>query len=329
MGRSSADDEALYAFARSLTARDIDIVCWVGRLGVLTTAQVTEAFFDGRKRACERLTRLHDAGLVERFRPFVPTGSAPHHYVVGRRGAVVWAAHDPAHPDHEEPQRAARRWRPGTAAAVAGRAGLVHQLGVNGVCTALLGHARRVPGAALLRWRTEGSFRTRATFLGSSPQVRPDAFLVWREHGLTVTGFIEYDRGTERPASRLVEKLPGYRGMERERGRASWLLFVFTSARHEDTARRALAGHADDLPIATATLDAGEDPAAMGWRPLRGGLYRLADLATLPLPRGSRDRIGDGSHAWRDRLLYGLDLDTDPPPHTRPEPVTGAGASPW
>lgn len=328
MGRSSTDDAALYAFARSLTERDIAIVCWVGRLGVLTTAQVTEAFFDGRKRACERLTRLHDAGLVERFRPFVPTGSAPHHYVVGRRGAVVWAAHDPAHPDHEEPQRAARRWRPGTAAAVAGRAGLAHQLGVNGVCTALLGHARREPGAALLRWRTEGSFRSRATVLGTSPQVRPDAFLVWREHGLTVTGFIEYDRGTERPASRLVEKLPGYQGTERERSRASWLLFVFESPRREDNARRALATHADDLPIATATLAGGEDPAGMVWRPLRGGLYRLADLTTLPLPRGSRDRIGDGSRSWSDTLLSGLDLDAEPPPDNPSEPVIPARA-PW
>ena len=296
-------------FARGLTDRDVEIVLLVARLGVLTTDQVAEAFFSGRKRAWERLTTLHQQAFLDRFRPFAPTGSAPHHYVLGKHGAVLAAVHDPDHPDHADPHRAGRRHRPGDTIAMQTRTRLAHTLGVNGVCTALLRHARHNRDSSLIRWRTETEIARHYPRRYDQP-VRPDAFFVWRQWGDDLTAFLEYDRGTERPSSRLAAKLDGYTAMETARGATSWVLFAFTSYRREQNVRHDLADHADRLPIATATLDPAEvNPADSIWRRLAATRYHdLADLAVAPKPQASLDRAGEG-RGWNDWLTRGLHED--------------------
>lgn len=305
--RTGADRELRYRYARGLTERDAAIVRLVAQLGVLTTDQIAEAFFTGRKRAWERLTTLHEQGLLDRFRPFAVTGSAPHHYLLGKHGAVLAAVHDPDHPDHHDPARAGRRYRAGDATAMQTRSRLAHSLGVNGVCTALLAHARDNRDCRLIRWRTETQIARHYPHPAMPPPVRPDAFLVWRQYGDDLDAFLEYDRGTERPASRLRAKLDGYAKMEDELGASRWVLFAFTSHRHEATVRRDLADQADRLPIATATLDPELSPAEAIWRPLRATRHHtLIDLTLADKPKASLDRAGT-KRAWRDWLTRNLD----------------------
>ncbi|GAA0731472.1 hypothetical protein GCM10010199_47940 [Dactylosporangium roseum] len=62
------------------------------------------------------------------------------------------------------------------------------------------------------------------------PSVRPDGHGVWAAQARTVPFFLEYDTGTERPLSRLVDKLDGYTDLARVTGRVWPVLFWLHSA---------------------------------------------------------------------------------------------------
>jgi hypothetical protein len=111
--------------------------------------------------------------------------------------------------------------------------------------------------------------------------------------------FLEYDRGTETLA-RLASKLDGYARFEAERGVAAWVLFAFTSARREATARRALCR--SDVAVATAVVPPDGRPRGAIWLPLdtEGERICLAELADERKPDGALARAAEGSlRAWR------------------------------
>lgn len=72
-----------------LTERDRLLVRLVGEHRVLTTDQLTAVGFANLTTARHRLSVLVRIGLLRRFRPHPPAGSAPWHYVLGPVGAAL------------------------------------------------------------------------------------------------------------------------------------------------------------------------------------------------------------------------------------------------
>jgi hypothetical protein len=282
-------DEQRLALARRLTDRDRHILRAVARHRVLTAEQIAAVFFDGRRRAQQRLRELHRLQLLDRFEPLRPAwGRVPLHYVIGRLGAGVLAAED-----GKDPDQALRRWKADRALVLGGSQRLFHTLGINAFYAALAGAARREPDCRLVDWMTEDECSAWADNI-----VAPDAYGAWSEGGRTVEFFLEYDRGTE-ALHRLADKLAGYETLETERGAATWVLFALGPKR-EPGARRALAGAT--VPVVTARLDHLARPQDDLWLPLAGtaGRLRLVELASAPKPPEALARAAaDSVRAWR------------------------------
>ncbi|HEU0130816.1 MAG TPA: replication-relaxation family protein [Mycobacteriales bacterium] len=293
-------EERLAAVGDRLTARDLTILRTLEQHVVLTTEQLTRLLFSSPVSAQHRLAVLHHYDLVDRFHERKDTGGhTSFRYVLGEAGAAVLALRrhgetdqgsDPRRP--ETPVRLDPRYRqPHHKIRVEHSQRLAHTLGVNELATALAGHARRTPGAALERWSSERRCR-----LWCGETARPDARLVWTENGRSVDVLLEYDRGTENH-HRLLDKIPGYRALQRDRGIASWVVFAFPSAGREAELRRAFAD-IDDVPIATAVPGC---PADAIWLPLRATRrLRLAELADVDIPLPARLRAAsDSARSWR------------------------------
>ena len=82
-GARTRDEAALLAAPAHLTGRDRLLVRLVGMHRVLTTDQLAALGFANITTARHRLAVLVRIGLLRRFRPHPPTGSAPWHYVLG------------------------------------------------------------------------------------------------------------------------------------------------------------------------------------------------------------------------------------------------------
>ena len=292
--RSRSADQRRMAIIRRLTDRDREIVRSVARLRVLTTQQLAEAFFPTKHRAWARLGDLVRMEMLHTFQPFATNyGSTQLHFVVGRNGAAMLAAEDEDNPS-ADPVRAAQRWREDRATAVGHRRSLPHLIGLNSIWAALTGHARRHPDEAGLDWGTEAETANWAQGI-----VRPDARINWSEGPRCVEALLEFDRGTERLAV-LTDKLHAYERLEEESGSTRWILFAFTSAGREASARAALA--CATAPVATATLDQHARPQDAVWLPLSHAheRVRLSALADVPLPSRALHRAASGSpRAWR------------------------------
>jgi hypothetical protein len=167
--------------------------------------------------------------------------------------------------------------------------------------------SRRAPArGSLRRWLND----TQAAALFDRA-VHPDAYLVWTcPDGNDLDAFLELDRATE-ARRRLADKLARYALLDAERGAATWVLFAFSSARREQTARHALATHRPAVAVATTTLRAGEE---LRWLPLSGGAaLDLTALAAAPRPPEALDRAATGGdRAWRFDPQH-IDPDEEPP----------------
>jgi hypothetical protein len=262
----------------------------VQRHRVLSASHIADVFFSTRKRGLVRLKALTDLGVLDRFQVLARRGEPnQYHYVLGRVGAAIVAADR-----GEDPDAVVRRWRGDTALVLARGQRLAHALGVSGFYAGLAAEARQGRGR-LAEWMTEAEGAR-----WSEGVVRPDGFAVWAEGGREVEFFLEYDRGTE-TLGRLAAKLDGYRRFEEERGASAWVLFAFTAAGRERTARRALDGV--DVPTATAVLGPGARASEAVWSPVgdsSGRRLRLAALADEPRPPEAAARAAEGSlRAWR------------------------------
>jgi len=76
---ASKDEAALLQASAHLTERDRLLVRLVGEHRVLTTGQLAALGFGNITTARHRLSVLVRIGMVRRFRPHPPTGSAPWH----------------------------------------------------------------------------------------------------------------------------------------------------------------------------------------------------------------------------------------------------------
>jgi hypothetical protein len=226
--------------------------------------------------------------VVDRFQPFISSGTAPMHYVLAPAGAAVLAAEDGL--DVKE-----LGYRHDRAFAVAHSLRLAHTVGVAEWFTALVDRARHSDareGAELGAWWAE----TRcARHFGDL--IKPDAYGRWTAQGSEIEFFLEYDLGTE-VLAKLAGKLAGYAGLAQATGITTPLLVWLPTSRREATARRLLHRAWRELdtpstvPVATAAAELlnpqaeHPSPADQVWLPLdnKGGqggvrreLHRLRD----------------------------------------------------
>src|SRR5580704_17377029 len=148
---STVSDQAVLSAAARLTTRDRKLIRLVGEHRVLTTTQVAALGFGSVITARHRLAALTETGALRRFRPHMPVGSAPWHYLLGPIGAVLLGAED----------RDDRKWASAVRAdrqiALERSQRLAHMTGVNWFFAALARHAREdIEGATELRmWLNE------------------------------------------------------------------------------------------------------------------------------------------------------------------------------
>jgi hypothetical protein len=323
-GAASKDEAALLQASAHLTDRDRELVRLVGEHRVLTTGQLAALGFGSIITARHRLSVLVRIGLLRRFRPHLPAGSAPWHYVLGPVGAAMLGVED----------RDEHRWAPhvraGRQLGLERSPRLGHMTGRNWFFAALARHARE-HGGELAEWLNEAGAAARCEHAAVRTDDRarlphPDGAGTWAEDGRAVSFLLEYDTGTEHLPV-LAGKLDGYAvlaaGLAWREQPCPVLLFCFGSPRREQAARRALAatGHADGLRIATAALDpSATSPAGAAWLPLHqaDGVVRLIDLEhALPDPwqdyrrQRARERREAAEREQALRRAAGDDYDDD------------------
>jgi hypothetical protein len=267
--RAATTGEHHAQLAGRLTARDRWLARMLHEHRVLTTQQIVDLAFPAVRSANHRLLELYKWRVVDRFQPFVHTGTAPMHYVLDIAGAVALAYEDGLEPKD-------LRYRHDAAIGIAHSLRLAHSVGTNGFFTNLVALSRR-PGAPhrLTTWWSET--RCGRHF---GDMVRPDAYGRWREMGKEIEFFLEFDFGTEDLAT-LARKLRGYEKLAAATAITTPVLFWLPSNRREASARRALTEARAQLdrptlvPAATSAAGlgtvAGENtPASARWLPIQG-----------------------------------------------------------
>jgi hypothetical protein len=283
---NNADHQTM--LARRLTPRDRWIIRMLHEHRVLTSNQITALAFPSFRSGRMRMRELFQWRVVDRFQPFVTSGTAPMHYVLAPAGAAVLAAEDGL--DVKE-----LGYRHDRAFGIAHSLRLAHTVGVAEWFTALVDHARHsdpATKATLVAWWSESRC---ARHFGDL--VKPDAYGRWATDGREIEFFLEYDFGTE-VLAKLAGKLAGYAALAAATGIITPLLIWLPTSRREATARRLLARAWRELedprsmPVATAAAellnpaDPHPSPADAVWLPLdntggvgnRRELHRLLDV---------------------------------------------------
>jgi predicted transcriptional regulator len=273
---SSRSASIITSYAHRLTERDFDILVELYEHRVLTTPQIYELHFDTHTRASKRMLQLYRLGLVERFRPHTPAGSAPWHYTLDEPGARLVAA-------RQEIDFRDFTFKKARIFDVVGSPRLRHRVECNGFFARLTLACRR------RGWSLEWTGERRAIAQWDSPNsigpiISPDGIGRIVSGRREISFFLEYDRGTENHAQ-LENKIDRYRLVGRTNRAEDALLFVFPSANRERQARRALVGAA--LPVATAVRrDVLRAPLGPVWLPLHDDRRRMIlDLPLEPRPR--------------------------------------------
>jgi Replication-relaxation len=167
-----------------LTDRDRDLVRLVAVHRVLATSQLAALGFGNIATARHRLSALVRLGLLRRFRPHPPTGSAPWHYVLGPVGAAMLGVED----------REEKRWLPHVRAdrqlSLERSPRLTHMTGRNWFFVALAQDARE-HGGELREWLNEADTAARYENAAIRQDDRarlphPDGAGTWAEDGRAV-----------------------------------------------------------------------------------------------------------------------------------------------
>lgn len=330
---NTADHQAV--LAGRLTPRDRWIIRMLHEHRVLTAHQITALAFPSFRSGRMRLRELFQWGVVDRFQPFISSGTAPMHYVLAPAGATVLAAEDGI--DVQD-----LGYRHDRAFAIAHSLRLAHTVGVSEWFTALVDRARHSEPdehTELGAWWSE----TRcARHFGDL--IKPDAYGRWTSVGVEIEFFLEYDLGTE-VLGKLAGKLAGYAALAESTGITTPLLVWLPTSRREATARRLLhrawqgLAHPRTVPVATAAAEllnpdaAHPSPADQVWLPLdsHGGqgrvrreLHRLLDSwPHVPAPTADSEPGGETVIAPDSPLLLVPPAPAPMPPAQTPATSRG------
>ncbi|MBX7269565.1 replication-relaxation family protein [Micromonospora sp. Llam7] len=271
---ASTKPDPLAVFGR-IVPRDHALLALLAEHYLLSTDQITQAFFDARRTAQRRLTILHRLDVLHRFGR---SGDAGRYgsllYTLGPVGLQLHPTvyHDPAGTGGKPPRSSLERTK-----RIAASGQVNHLLGVNQFFTDLIATARRTDNLRLSRWWSE----QHATTVYAQAGIRPDGHGVWTTSG-TSTGFwLEHDNDTENLA-RVVAKLRGYERLTAFGPRYP-VLFWVPSRRREASLLGVLAGLRSASPIATAVH--GPDPAGRVWTLVSDPTHRR-HLHELPSDHG-------------------------------------------
>ena len=288
-------DPVLLKAAEVLTDRDRRLIASLCVHRVLTTEQVMQLFFRNPTTTQHRLLRLERYGLLTRFRPWKPVGTAQSHWSLDIPGLLVAAAslaHDRLSRRPEETpeallQRVRRRRQ--SLDALAHSSHLAHRVETTNFFTRLICDARtHNDGRAVPAWWNERQLSDKLQ-LANVGGLRPDGYGAWQQDGRTVEFFLEHDRGTE-PLARLKDKLHAYPQLIVWLSRPVVILFVVTNPRR-------LAHVIDEvLPVGldvnvTVAVAAARDSSPSTWPWREAGSLPTMSLGGLPLagPLGPED----------------------------------------
>lgn len=304
--RAATTSDHMARLAKYLTPRDR----WLARMlfehKVFTSHQITALAWPTHRAANLRLLKLYTWRVLDRFQPFVTTGTAPMHYVLDTAGATLLAREDGLEPRE-------LRYRHDRAIGIAHSLQLAHTIGVNTFFTVLSARTRSTDtdGTLTAWWSTTRCLRH------FGDVVRPDAYGRWREDGTEVEWFLEYDCGTE-PLGVLAGKIDRYARLAATTGIITPVLIWLPTSRREAGARRALATALTSLddpslvPVATTSgellpADEASDPTRRRWLP------------TDTPHSAQRQRLGELGTVWRHLAPLPAD-DTSPPAHEGLQP---------
>ncbi len=264
--RPSVRTRTLLSLARTLTARDRELLEELYEYRMLTVHQIQHMHFNSAPVTRRRMVRLYRLGVVDRFQP-AALGSAPSHYVLDFLGARIVAA-----------QRGIEYrqlgFRKEDVDQLPWRSDLAHIVGVNEFFARLIGACLCTLGTHQLADRMSES-RCRHRWGGI---VLPDGYGVLRAGDAARSFWLEYDRGTESPG-RVAAKLPAYHSAATLADASDVLLFCFPDPGREVAARTRL--HAPGITLATTSWDRFEpDPLGEVWLSIDS--QRRARLLDLP-----------------------------------------------
>lgn len=137
--RAATTEEHHAQLAGRLTLRDRWLARMLHEHKVFTTQQIVELCYPTMRAANHRLLDLFKWRVVERFQPFVSSGTAPMHYVLDIAGSVALAYEDGLDPKQ-------LGYRHEDAIGIAHSLRLAHTVRVNGFFTSLVALSRE-PGA--------------------------------------------------------------------------------------------------------------------------------------------------------------------------------------
>lgn len=298
--------------ATRLTPRDRWIISMLWEHRVLTSELITSVAFPSYRSGRQRLRELYLWGVVDRFQPFTPIGSAPMHYVLAPAGAAALASQHGLEVND-------LGYRHDRAVGIAHSLRLAHTVGVNEWFVGLVADAQRSGAFTIDAWWSE--VRCARLF---GDLTRPDGYGLLGRGGSHAEFFLEFDLGTE-PLTKVVAKLVGYSALADSTGISTPLLFWFPTARREVNARRQLLvawrglDNPDALPVATAAAnllapDDQPSPASAVWLPLNThSSNRVRFREVLPACPRPAEPANDS-------------LVVLPPPVPMPPPASGPGA---
>lgn len=263
----SSLQRGLGQIVRHLTDRDFTLIDLLGRHRVFTIDQITGLLFSSTRSARNRVARLLDLEILDRWRIAQRPGSQAFRHTLGYTGAYL---HSAAH-GLPVPQRAAFQRQQ---AELIASANLSHRLAVNDFFARLTRAAKDRPEFALHEWLSEAEASALTGGL-----VRPDAAATITGADGAIEFWFEHDRGTE-TLHRLAEKVDRYRTRLPTLHRA--LIFELTSEAREDNLHTVLAGTTPHFTVATATTERTADPTAASWRVLHRPGFRRLDQLTEP-----------------------------------------------
>lgn len=264
------ENHTALSLATRITPRDLTVLCGVYEHQTLDTHQIARVCFPDAnpRRARRRLLALYRYGVLDRFRRYTPRGKLPDQWVLTPLGAELVSYHQGggATVGTVSPDQAVRLlYSP-----------QLHHVRGLAECFVRFSEAAGSGPGELVRWFGEAECARRW-----GQYTRPDAYVRWRQEGLDLRAFVEYDTGSE-SLSTVCRKMRRYKDLTLYTGRPSVVLFIVHSERREANLAEKLADAVSKEAHAYVTThariaDPGPDRAV--WRaPSSPERVRLIDL---------------------------------------------------